>query len=89
MARRPGAPVRVRMGMRERREERGEKDGGSSVGGRDSGRKPLGRETVKGGDSAKALSEVGTVARIGKVGGAVRGPMFFYKTISFQTPVFG
>ena len=72
------------MGMRERREERGEKDGGSSVGGRDSGRKPLGRETVKGDTFAKSLSSVGTVARMGKVGGAAREPMFsrdnFFRT---------
>ena len=63
------------MGIRERREERGEKDGGSSVGGRDNGRKPLGMETVKGDSFANSLSSVGTVARIGKVGGAAREPI--------------
>ena len=84
MARRPGSPVRVRMGIRERREERGEKEGGSVVVGRDRGRKPLGRETVKGDSFANSLSEVGTVARIGKVGGAAWEPIvFFYKTIPF------
>ena len=82
MARRPGSPARVRIGIRERREERGEKDGGSFVGGRDNGRKPLGTETVKGDNFANSLSSVGIVARIGKVGGAAREPIL-YKTISF------
>ena len=92
MARRPGSPVRVRMGIRERREERGEKDGGSFVGGRDKGRKPLGRETVKGDSFASSLSSVGTVARIEKVGGAAWEPMLFLfflqdKFLFFQNTV--
>ena len=53
------------------------------MGGRDNGRKPLGRETVKGDNFANSLSSVGTVARMGKVGGAAREPMFL-ETISFQ-----
>lgn len=56
-----------------------EKDGGSSVGGGDRGRKPLGRETVKGGSFASSLSSVGMVARTGKVAGAAREPMFVHK----------
>ena len=75
MARRPGSPVAVRMGMRARREERAEKDGGSFVGGGDNGRKPLVRETVKGASFAKSLSSVGMSVRTGKVGGAAREPM--------------
>ena len=88
MARRPGSPVRVRMDMRERRDERGEKDGGSFVGGRDKGRKPLGRETVKGDSFANSLSSVGTVARIEKVGGAAWEPMVFFLFFTRQIPFF-
>lgn len=66
--------------MRVSRDERAEKDGGSDVGGRESGRKPLGMETVKGGRVARSLSSVGMVTRRGKVGGAAREPIF-YKTI--------
>ena len=67
MASKPGSPVAVRMGMRARREESVEKDGGSFVGGGDKGRKPLVRETVKGARLANSLSSVGMFARRGKV----------------------
>ena len=61
--------------MRARRDERVEKDGGSSVGGGDNGRKPLGRETVNGASLAKSLSSVGMVVRRGKVGDTAREPI--------------
>ena len=63
------------MGIRVRRDEKAEKEEGSSVGGRDNGRKPFGRETVKGASFAKSSSSVGMVARRGKVGGAAREPI--------------
>ncbi len=63
------------MGMRARKEERAEKDGGSSVGGKDNGRKPLGSETVNGASLANSLSSVGMVVRRGNVGGAAREPI--------------
>ena len=69
--------------MRVRRDERAEKDGGSSVGGRDSGRKPLGMETVKGASFARSLSSVGMLTRSGKVGAAAREPIF-YRIIPFR-----
>ena len=75
MARRPGSPAAVRMGMRVRREERAEKDSGSFVGGRDNGRKPLARETVKGGRFAKSLSSVGMLVRRG-IGDTAREPIW-------------
>lgn len=52
-----------------------EKEGGSFVGGGDSGRKPLGMETVKGAWLAKSLSLVGMVVSRGKAGGAAREPI--------------
>lgn len=52
-----------------------EKDGGSIVGGGDSGRKPLGVETVKGASFAKSLSSVGMLVSRGKVGGAAKEPI--------------
>ena len=56
-----------------------EKDGGSFVGGRDNGRKPLGRETVKGASPANSLSSVGMVLRRGNVGGAAREPILNFE----------
>lgn len=48
---------------------------GSAVGGGDRGRKPLGRETVKGERADSSLGLVGMVVRTGKVGGGVIGPI--------------
>lgn len=45
------------------------------MGGGDNGRKPLGRETVKGASLAKSLSSIGMLVRRGKVGGAASEPI--------------
>jgi len=49
VASKPGSPDAVRMGMRWRRDSRAVKGGGRVEGGWERGRKPLGREVVKGG----------------------------------------
>jgi len=66
VASRPGAPVRVRMGMLVRRVDNGVNSCGRPTGGWLRGRKPRGKETVKGEWEAV---EVGMEDRIGKVGG--------------------
>ena len=75
VARRPGSPAAVRMGIRARRDESAEKGAGSCVGGRDNGRKPLERDTVKGANFANSLSSVGIVVRRGKVEDTARDPI--------------
>ena len=71
VASRPGVLVEVRMGMRVRREVRGEKGPGRWVGGWWVGRKPRWRETVKGGVWGEGVG--GRVWRRGKVGGVGLG----------------
>jgi len=75
VVRRPGLLSRVRIGMRASREARGWNGGGSSVGGGEMGRKPLGRETVKGEREDISFGLVGMVVRRGKLDGGMGGPI--------------
>lgn len=68
--------------MRARREDRAEKNGGSLVGGGDSGRKPLANETVKGASFAKSLSSVGMLVSKGNVAGVAREPIVMLNLVT-------
>ena len=75
LARRPGLPVKVRMGMRTRSEVSGSNAGdGREVGGGVRGRKPLDRDTVNGGREASSSPD-GMVASTGSVEAGYSGAM--------------